>query len=399
MKHVMKRMGLVLTSALTLGACASVTTASSLATTDTADTVNIGGLWALSGSTASYGVVQDNAVKLAIDQRNAAGGIDGKEVTYTNYDDKGTGEESAAGTTYLAENGASVIIGPATAAETFAAQPQAENMKVPMVSPSITTDGAEINDTTGEVWEWFFKTCYAVTDQGTSLAQFTDDQGYETVALLTDNSTDHGQNLSQVFSENVQADIVIDESYVSGDTDFKSILANVQAEDPDAIFIAGYYQEAGPIIKQAREMGIDAPIIGGTGIGNQALVDLAGAEDVTDVYYSAMYVYSEDADQDVKDFVEAYREAYGTEPDQFSALAYDAANLVMDAIDRADSNDPDAIRAAIAETTDFDGICYDYTMNEDHTVDAPAFIQELQNGKPTDTAIMISPEGEVSEVK
>lgn len=395
-----KILATAITGAFILAGCSSATSVTSTNessgnstgnTTET-DTVNIGGNWELTGGTAAYGVVQDNAVKLAIDQRNEAGGIDGKEVVYQNYDNQGTPEEAATGMTYLIEEGNSVVLGPATAALSFASQPIAENAQVPFVSATTTVDDATINSETGEVWDYFFRTSFEISFQGSAIAEFSNQQGYKSAAVLKDNSTDYGQNLTDIFIDGFDGDVVVDESYISGDSDFSSVLTNIKSKDPDVIFIAGYYQEAGPIIKQAREMGIETAIVGPNGLGNQNIVDLAGAENMTNVHYVAHFVYTEDADQEVQDFYNAYVEEYGSEPDMFSAVAYDMTNMVMDAVDNADSTDPTAIRDAIAETTDFQGIAYDITFDEDHNVSAPAYIQEVENGKPTENAVIIEPE-------
>lgn len=355
------------------------------------DAVNIGGLWELTGATAAYGVVQDNAIQLAVEQRNEAGGIDGKEVNYHSYDNQGTPEEAATGMTYLIEQGNSVVLGPATAALTFATQPVAESAEVPFVSATTTVDDATINSKTGEVWEYFYRTSFEISFQGAAIAEFANQNGYSTAAVLKDNSTDYGQNLTDIFVNNFDGDVIIDESYISGDTDFSSVLTNVKSQKPDVIFIAGYYQEAGPIIKQAREMGIDIAIVGPNGLGNQNIVELAGAKNMTNVYYVAHFVYTEDADQDVQDFYNAYVEKFGTEPDMFSAVAYDAANMVMDAIDAADSTDPKSVKEAIGETQGFEGIAYDISFDEEHNVSAPAYIQEVMNGEPTENVTVIEP--------
>lgn len=399
-ENLKKIIASTMTAAIILAGCSSATTTTSsngsssegASSSQNSDTVNIGGLWELTGPTAAYGVVQDNAVKLAVDQRNEAGGIDGKEVVYENYDNKGTPEEAATGMTYLVEQGNSVVMGPATAALTFAAQPVAENAQVPFVSATTTVDDATINSSTGEVWEYFFRTSFEISFQGAAIAEFANQEGYETAAVLKDNSTDYGQNLTDIFVENYDGDVVIDESYISGDTDFSSVLTNIKSQQPDVIFIAGYYQEAGSIIKQAREMGIDIAIVGPNGLGNQNIVELAGVENMTNVYYVAHFVYTEDADQDVQDFYNDYVEAYNAEPDMFSAVAYDAANMVMNAVDAADSTDPSAVKDAISNTKNFEGIAYDITFDEEHNVSAPAYIQEVVDGEPTDNVTVIEPE-------
>lgn len=400
-KTFTKMLSTIFAASIMVAGCSQATTATSTSSTSSSssnevstssDTINIGGLWELTGATAAYGVVQDNAVQLAVEQRNEAGGIDGKEVNYQSYDNQGTPEEAATGMTYLIEQGNSVVLGPATAALTFASQPVAENAQVPFVSATTTVDDATINTETGEPWEYFYRTSFEISFQGAAIAEFANQNNYETAAVLKDNSTDYGQNLTDIFVENFDGDVIIDESYISGDTDFSSVLTNVKSQNPDVIFIAGYYQEAGPIIKQAREMGIETAIVGPNGLGNQNIIELAGAENMTNVHYVAHFVYTEDADQDVQDFYNAYVEKFGEEPDMFSAVAYDAANMVMDAIDNADTTDPTAIKDAIGDTKEFDGIAYDITFDEDHNVSAPAYIQEVVNGEPTENVTVIEPE-------
>ncbi|RPA62486.1 branched-chain amino acid ABC transporter substrate-binding protein [Aerococcus agrisoli] len=390
---ITKLMGIGATGLL-LAACSGVTSATTTADATNAansDVVNIGGLWALTGDTSAYGVAQDNAVQLAVEQRNAEGGIDGREVVYCNFDNKGEPAESSVGMSYLVEQvGASVVVGPDTAGNTFAAQPIAESKGVTLVSASTTIDGATINPETDEVYDYFFRTNIDATTQGSAIATFSNQQGYETAAILKDNATDYGQNLATVYHEVFEGDVVIDVSYVSGDADFTSILTNVKAADVDVIFIAGFYQEAGTIIKQAREMGIDTVIVGPNGFANDNLTQLAGEANMDDVYYVANFVFSDDADQDVKDFEQAYTDKFGVKPDMYSALAFDAVNMIMDAIDRADTTDPAAIRDAIEATDAFDGIAYPISFDEDHNiVDAPVFIQEFQDGQMTDNTTII----------
>lgn len=364
-------------------------TQTSTGTHSNSDTVKIGGIFALSGSTAAYGIVEDQGTRLAIDQQNKAGGINDKKIEYIQYDNKGQPEETATGATYLTQQNVSAILGPDTAQNTVAAIPVIESAHVPLISVTTTVDNATIDKNTGKVYDYFFRTCFEISFQGGAIAEFANQKGWQRAAIIKDNATDYGQNLANVFKKDFKGKTVIEESYVSGDTDFQSILSNVKNQNPDVIFIAGYYQEAGTIIKQAREMGITAPIVGSNALGNQKLIDLAGKENMNSVYYVAHFVYTENAPQKVKDFVHAYKEAYGTEPDMFSALAYDAANLLINAVERADSTDPEKVRDAIAETKDFEGICYDYTFDANHNVKAPAFIQEIMNGEATDNVTRI----------
>ena len=126
-----------------------------------------------------------------------------------------------------------------------------------------------------------------------------------------------------------------------------------------------YYEQAGLIIKQAREMGITQPILGADGFSNQALLDLAGEENVSDVYYSAHFSLNNE-EKKIQDFIKAYKDEYKTEPDAFSALAYDSVYLAKQGIEEADSNDPQDVAKALESVTDFKGITGDFSIDENH---------------------------------
>lgn len=174
---------------------------------------------------------------------------------------------------------------------------------------------------------------------------------------------------------------MIKESFLSGDTDFSSILNNVKAQNPDVLFIAGYYPEGGAIVKQAREMGIDAAILGPNGLGNDEFINLAGAENVTDFYYATIFVTGEYGSDAANEFAEKYRAEFDTEPDLFSAGGYDAARLAADAIDRAGSTDPQAIRDALEETQDFEGVTGNISFDEDHNPVMDSFVVGYTEGE------------------
>ncbi|KAA9234662.1 MULTISPECIES: ABC transporter substrate-binding protein [Aerococcus] len=347
---------------------------------ENADEIRIGGNWELSGNVSAYGVVQNNAIKLAVDEKNQAGGLLDKKINYLEYDNKSTTEEAVSGAEKLVDENAAVIIGPSTTNNTEATISTVTRAKTPLISATATADNITL-DQEGNVLDYIFRICFQDSLQGGSLAEFSNKEGYTKAAIIKDNSSDYGQNLSDEFHKHFDGEVVREESYVAKESDFNSILSNIKNSDAQVIFVAGYYEEAGPIIKQAREMGIDLPILGPDGFGNKEIINLAGEENWDNIYYAAHFVENEDSPQEVKDFLAKYREAYQSEPDMFSALAYDAANLAFDAIERAGTTDGEAVQKALAETKDFTGVTGNFSMDEKHNPSKTVFIQEVKDGQ------------------
>ena len=380
----LKKFGLTLLSAATLAACGSVTqtsNSSSSAGSEDSDTINIGGDFGLTGSASAYGSYINDGATLAFNELNESGGIDGKQINYIATDNKSNVQESAnEATRLLAEENLSVLLASDIAASTEAAIQPAENAQVPMIIPSATVDDLTL-DSQGNVFEYVFQIAFQISNQTEALGRFADEKGWNTAAVLQDNSSDYGQNLASQFEEDYSGDVVIKESFLSGDTDFSSILNNVKAKNPDVLFIAGYYPEGGAIVKQAREMGINAAILGPNGLGNDEFINLAGAENVTDFYYATIFVTGEYGSDAANEFAEKYRAEFDTEPDLFSAGGYDAARLAADAIDCAGSTDPQAIRDALGETQDFEGVTGNISFDEDHNPVMDSFVVGYTEGE------------------
>lgn len=373
---------LVVASAALLAACGAATTTNNQGgAADDSDTIKIGGNWELSGNVSAYGISQNNAIKLAVAEVNEAGGINDKQIEYIEYDNKSTPEEATAGATRLTDvENVSLILGPATTGSVNAQVPVVTKAATPMITPSATGDSVTL-DSSGKVLDYIFRVCFQDSFQGVALAEYANQEGYANAAVIMDNGSDYGQNLAAEFKKTFSGEVIAEESYVTKDTDFQTILTNIKSKNPEVIFVAGYYEEAGPLIKQAREMGITAPILGPDGFGNAEIINLAGADNMSDVFYTAHFVNSDNADEDVKAFISAYTEEYGSEPDMFAALAYDAANLAFDAVKRAGSADQQAVTDALAETTEFDGVTGTFTIDENHNPVKTAYIVELQDGK------------------
>lgn len=388
-----KKLALTLLSTVTLAACGAATSTSNSGATNTAgnETFNVGGNFGLSGAFSAYGTAINDGAALAFKEINEDGGVLGKDVNYISVDNKSDATESTTQTARLIdEENISVLVGSDTTGSTEAQIQTATDASVPIVAPAATGDSLTL-DSSGNVLEYVYRVPFQDAFQGSVLAEFANQEGYETAAIIQDNSSDYGQNLAAEFDDIFEGEVVGTESYVSGDTDFNSILNNIASKNPDVIFIAGYYTEGGSIVKQAREMGIESAILAPDGFGAEEFVELAGAENVNNFYYTAHYTTGEGATDKTTAFVEAFEAEYGSTPNMFDALGYDAAYLVADAAGRAGEDDRQAITDALAETTDFEGVTGTFSFDENHNPVKTAYIIEMENGEEVGSSA-VSPE-------
>ena len=204
-------------------------------------------------------------------------------------------------------------------------------------------------------------------------------------AIMVDNSSDYAKGLAQFFKENFVKNggqIVAEEFYLQKDTDFKATLTKIKAANPDLLYIPGYYQEVGMIVKQGREMGLTIPMAGGDGWDSAKLPEIAGKASLNNTYFSSLYSPDDDSKLN-KDFVAEYQKAYNARPDVFAALAYDSALLLAKAMEDAKSFDPAKINEALAKVNGFQGVSGTVTFNAQHNPVKSAVIIEHKDGKQT----------------
>lgn len=346
-----------------------------------AETIKVGSLFELTGAVSAYGNAEANAVKLAVDEINEAGGIDGKKIELVEYDNKSDEQETAsAGTKLATQDNVLVVVGPATSGLTKATIPSMTRAGVPIVSPSATDDTVTV-DENGDVQPYAFRVAFQDSFQGVTLAQFAQkDLGAQKAIILGDNSSDYAIGLAKNFKDTFEGEIVDEVNFTDSDSDFSAVLTKIKSMDFDVLFVPGYYEQAGLIIKQAREMGLTQPILGPDGFGNETLIELAGADNLSDVYYSAHFS-ADSENENVQSFLKNFEEASGESADMFSALAYDTMYLVRDAIDAADEYSAEAVTKALENITDFKGITGTFSFDEQHNPVKSAIIIELQGGE------------------
>jgi len=385
---------LTLVVGLVAGCSSQKTSDANQAPKEAASEVKIGINYELSGAVASYGEASVDGIMMAFDEINAAGGIDGKKIVPIKVDNKSDAAESTSlATRLMTKDGVIAILGPATSGNFMAAIPVATSNKVPIISASATADKGVTTDASGKVNEYVFRLCFNDSFQGVTMANFALDNLKKTKAvIIQDKSSDYADGLAKNFVERFEAaggKIVAQEGYVTKDKDFNSILTKIKGLDFDVIFLPGYYQEAGLVIKQARALGIKAPILGADGFDSPVLLELAGATALNDVYFSNHYS-SLDQDPMVQDFIKAYKQKYNKDPNAFHALGYDLGKYIADAIKRAGSNDPTAIKDALAKTENFAGVTGTFSMGADHNPIKSIVVIGLNDGVQT-TSIKVDP--------
>ncbi|NLA28587.1 MAG: ABC transporter substrate-binding protein [Propionibacterium sp.] len=351
------------------------------------DAIKLGVNYELSGPVATYGDASVQGIELAVEEINAAGGIDGKPIEIIKYDTKSEpAEATTLATKLMTQDDVITVIGPATSGSFKATIPVANQNHVPVVSGSATAEDVTVSN--GQVQEYAFRTCFSDSFQGTAMANFAaKDLGAKTAVIIKDTSSDYAKGLAENFASTFKADggtIVGEEGYVAGDTDFNAILTSIRSKDFDVIYLPGYYNEVGLIIKQARALGITAPILGGDGYESPTLLQLAGASALNDVYYTDHYSPLDTENVKVTEFIENFKKKYNSEPSAFSALGYDTAYFVADAISRSGAElTGDAVKDAMASTTDFQGVTGNFGIDANHDPEKAALVIGLTDGVPT----------------
>lgn len=350
------------------------------------EAINIGSMFELTGSASAYGNTQANAVQMAADEINEDGGIDGQEINIEEYDTQSDEAEASSVATRLStRDNAVAMIGPALTGPMQAAIPNADEAQVPLISPSATDDDV-LTDEDGGVHPYAYRTGFTNSFQGGALATFANDElDASKAVILGDNSSDYATGLTEEFTEAFDGEIVSVENFSEGQNDFNAELTNIEQTDFDVIFVPGYYEEGGPIINQAREMGIDEPILGPDGFGNDVIYDLASEENMDNIYHTSHFVLTSD-DPDTQDFVSNYRENFDTDPDMFAGLAYDTVYLVKQAIEETGSTNSADINAGLEDIEDFAGITGTFSFDEMHDPIKTVSIIEVQEGEEVGTS-------------
>jgi branched-chain amino acid transport system substrate-binding protein len=307
------------------------------------NTVRIGGIFPLSGNVAAYGIEARNGILLAIDEINAADGINGRKVELIFEDDEGKPEKSVNAYNKLTtKDKVKIIIGSLTSKCTIAITSKAQAQQVLLVAPAATEEAVT------DAGDYIFRACFIDQFQGTVGGIFSANElGGKQAAILYNNDNDYSVGLKDNFITGFQQQggmIVANESYTTGDVDFNAQITKIKSANPDLIYLPDYYNTVAVIAKQLRAQGINITIVGADGW--DGLTKIAGYE-VLNGFYSTHYA-ADSTDTKVQNFVKSYQAKFGTIPISAAALGYDSMYLISDAIAAAGSFDSTDVKNALA---------------------------------------------------
>lgn len=340
--------------------------------------LRIGAYIPLTGSTASWGKSGKQAIDLAVGEVNAGGGVLGKRIRVMYEDTQSLPEQAKVAVLKLIkQQKVAAVIGEIASSRCLAGAPEAQRHKIPMVSPYCT------NPKVTQIGSFIFRVCYIDPFQGEAMAKFAYEQlGVHRAAILRDIKNDYSVGLADFFIKTFTAlggTIIADAAYSEGDIEFRSQLTQLKAANPEAIFVPGYYTEVGLIARQARELGLSIPLLGGDGWDSPKTTEIGG-DAVNGGYFSASFA-ADDPNPLGQEFIRKFREKYGSNPDGTAATSYEAALVLVDAIRRAGSIDGTAIREALAATKDFQGVAGRLSIDANRNAVKRIVIMKIEGGQ------------------
>ena len=339
----------------------------------------VGEYGSLTGGIATFGISTRDGSQQAFDEINAAGGVLGKKIKLMVEDDQSKPEEVGTVVTKLINQGhVTSMLGHVASSYSLAAAPICQASKIPMITPSST------NPRVTQIGDYIFRVCFMDNFQGAVMAKFAwDTLKAKRVAILVDIRNDYSVGLQGVFREQFKSrggQIVAEQSFSQGDSDFHAQLTQIKSTNPDAIYVPGYYTEVGTIARQAKELGLNAPLLGGDGWDSPKLWEIGG--EALKWAGASRCLGTDDPSPIVQKFVTDYKKRYNNQlPDALAALAYDAAKILADAMTRAGSTDGTKVRDAIAATKDYTGVTGKITIGPDRNAVKPAVVLKVENGK------------------
>jgi branched-chain amino acid transport system substrate-binding protein len=369
----MKQALSILAATLFVGTTATLLTSCTKKTND--NEILVGSYSSNTGATATFGVYQLRGTEMAIVEINAKGGINGKKIKHINYDNKSDSDETLAVVNRLiSQDKVIAILGEATSGRSKIGAQVAQQNKIPMLTSSAT------NPDVTKVGNYIFRACFIDPFQGMVMAKFmTENLKFKRAAIMRDIKNDYSVGLSDIFAEKLKGmggEIVADISYQEGDIDFKSQLTSIKAKKVDAIFIPGYYNEVALVAKQARELGMKQPLLGGDGWSSPKLHEIA-KDSINGSYFSNHYT-TESTDPKTVEFVKAFKAKHNEVPDVMAALAYDAAYMMAEAMSKANPLTSENIRAELAKIKDFHGVTGQMSMDANRDAVKSAVVVQVQ---------------------
>lgn len=343
--------------------------------------VKVGVFLPLTGDNAAGGELELRGIKLA-NQLHPE--VLGKKVELVVADNKSDKAEAASVAARLIEKDkVSVLVGSYGSSLSMAAGNIVKDNKVPAVGTSCTNPQVTANN------DYYFRACFIDPFQGKVMAEYAHQNGFKKVAIVQEVSNDYSVGLAKFFREEFvkltgdENSIVDVANYQTGDKDFTAILTNIKALNPDAVFAPGNFTESALLVKQARQLGIDAQFMGGDTWETQEFIDVGG-KDVEGVALSTAFDREKASTEEAKKFLDAYTKEYNGEPSALTAMAYDAYLIAVSGIEKAGTaTDTVKIRDAIAATKDLECVTGMTTLDENGDPIKGVVIKTVKDGKFT----------------
>ncbi len=342
-------------------------------------TIKIGYLGDLSGRTFNFGQSALNGMLLAVGEINRNGGVNGRQLDVVIEDDQGSPERAAGLVTKMVgQDKVVAVIAGGASGSSLAAAPRAQAAKIPLISPSATDPAVT------RTGDYIFRVCYTDNFQGEVMARFsTRALKAKKAAIMVDFNNPYSRGLSEFFETSftkLGGQIVSKQSYAQGDPDFRGQLSAIRNEEPDVIYIPGYYGDVGLIAKQARQLGLAQPLLGGDGWDAPELWALGGTA-INGSYISNHYS-ADDPSVLIQQFVTNYKLLYNNlTPDAHAALGYDALKFLVAGIQRVGTTEGPRVREALSQTKDFAGVTGVISLDAERNAVKPAVVLKLQDAR------------------
>jgi len=344
----------------------------------TRNNIKVGAFLSLTGATSAYGVSAANAIKLAADEVNRSGGIEGKQIELEIEDDQSNTQQVPDVVNHLIkEHKVHALIAEPVSTRAMLAAPIAQQNQIVMISsasvkPELTMQG-----------DYIFRACFISSTEGDAIAKFAVDHlKAKRAAIILDDKNDYAVVLAGFFADSLKkrgGQIVSEQKYEANAADLSTQMNAIKTAAPDIVFAPGFYTTAPVVAREVKKAGIKATLIGSDGWDSPNLL-AAGSEPFEGVYF-ANHFWAGNDDPLVQKFVADYRAKYGVEPDAGSATAYDAARMLFDAFRRAKSTDSTAVRNALAQTKDFPGVTGKITLDPNRNAQVPVYMLRIEGGK------------------
>ena len=366
--NLTRRAALVCAGALACGAVLA-----GFAPVPAADPIKVGHYGSMTGSEATFGQSTDRGIRLAIEEINAAGGVNGRPIELITYDTTGdSGEAGKAVTRLISSDKVAAVLGEVASSLSLAGGAVCQQYGVPMITPSSTNPRVTMGR------DFVFRVCFTDDFQAFALAKFVKENLKLTkVAILWDQKQAYSKGLRDEFTKSftkMSGQIVIDQAYSGGDQDFSAQLAAIATANAEILLVPGYYTDGAAIALQARKKGIKVPLLGGDGWDSEQLGKIAG-DAIAGSYYSN---HSAPDQPEMQEFVNKFKKKYdGQVPDALTGLGYDAVYLLADAFKKAKSLGGKDVRDVLAQAKDFPGVTGAITMDKNRNASKAAVIVQM----------------------